>query len=132
MQGTGRIKRYPRDPSSLPVHRRARNVRPMTDTPDATAFTVLATRTVSDKTVRDGRLEIGDRPGAMLGTVAGLAAALKGTVVPAQVGRFDCDCRDEHRHYYVESDVFKRLPIGTVVALRFDAEHGRIIVEPQR
>ncbi len=104
----------------------------MSDNPDVTAHAVIATRTVTDKTARDGRLEIGDRSGAMLGSVNGLAVELKGIVAPARVDRFDCDCRDDHRHFYVESDAFKRLPIGTVVALRFDAGQGRIIVEPRR
>jgi hypothetical protein len=114
---------------SLRVCGGARNVRTMPDGLDPTALTVIATRTVTDKTARDGRLEIGERAARQLMDAGVVSAELDGAVAPARVDRFDCDCRDDFRHFYVESDALKRVPIGRDVTISLDTGNQRILIQ---
>jgi hypothetical protein len=101
----------------------------MSDASEPTVSTVIATRTVTDKTARDGRLEIGERAARQL-LAAGVASAeLDGVIAVARVDRFDCDCRDEDfRHFYLETEALKRVPIGRDVTISLDMATQRILI----
>ena len=94
----------------------------------------LDRRTVSRKTPRDGKLEI--TPGAaarLVGLGAELRAEWDGARAPAAVVTMTCSCGGDamqHEHHFLESVIFRTLPVGEVVDLALDSRVVRVAVTP--
>jgi hypothetical protein len=59
-----------------------------------------------------------------------VSAELDGVVASARVDRFDCDCRDEDfRHFYLETEALKRVPIGRDVTISLDAGNRQVLIQ---
>jgi hypothetical protein len=93
---------------------------------------VLARSTVSRKTPRDGRLEITKDVAARLAIRSdGLRVVLTGRTAPAHLDSMTCTCRggdQPHEHHFVQSDLFKELPVGVDVDLSVNPDDNVITV----
>ena len=95
---------------------------------------LLACRTVSGKTPRDGRVEIPKRGAdALAESGASFDVEFAGARTVGSTGTMSCRCRgsdDEHVHYFVESPVLMALIPGSNVDLEFDPGERLVRVAP--
>ena len=92
-------------------------------------------RTVSRKTPRDGKLEISPAAAARLEAAAAstLSADWLGATAPAALVSMTCTCGagdGTHEHRFLQSEVFRSLPVGQQVDLTLDSDTVRVAVTP--
>jgi hypothetical protein len=98
-------------------------------------MTVDERQVVSRKTPLDGRLEISEGAALQLSEL-GDAVALRcqGREATAGLSSLRCTCAKGagagHVHHFVESDVLRALLPGTEVRVVFDADRGKLEIEP--
>ena len=94
----------------------------------------LERRTVSRKTPRDGKLEISRAAAARLESLTGaLSAAWDGSIAPARVVTLSCSCggaSERHDHYFLESEIFRALPVGRDVEVALESGVVQVAVTP--
>ena len=94
----------------------------------------LERRIVSRKTPRDGKLEISSAVAARLDALApDLQAEWQGACARAALVRMSCTCgsgETGHEHHFLESSVFRALPVGEKVDLALDAGTVRVAMTP--
>lgn len=90
---------------------------------------LLERRSVSQKTPRDGRLEVSARTAELLGGVSSDVRLELGTVIGrGTVTSMACECGaatgavGSHRHFFVDSPLFQSLVPESEVRLELDAE----------
>ncbi len=96
---------------------------------------LLESHTVSRKTPRDGKLEITKQVASRLeAQESPLSIEVAGRSGPVTLGHFECTCRgpeQRHVHYFLESELLKRLEPNSQIDLELDAERHRLVVRPQ-
>lgn len=94
----------------------------------------LERRTVSRKTPRDGKLEISPNAAQRLAPLGSeLRAEWQGEEGPAAIVRMQCTCGSgggQHEHHFLESALFRTLPVGEDIDLSIEAGIVRARVTP--
>lgn len=90
-------------------------------------------RTVSRKTPGDGKLDITKVAAARLEALGSAFDVVVGDAHGrATLSTMPCTCRGEekpHVHYFIESELFRSLAVGSEVDLVLDAVGGRLIIQ---
>lgn len=94
----------------------------------------LERRTVSRKTPRDGKLEISEHAASRLhGIALPLRAKWDGRWAPAAIARMSCTCGGAsatHEHFFLESEIFRTLPVGQDVDLELSSGTVHVAMTP--
>ena len=94
----------------------------------------LDRRTVSRKTPRDGKLEISADASSHLAPLGPhLSAGWHGAEAPAALVRMSCTCGSgnaTHEHHFLESVLFRTLPVGETVDVTLESGVVRVVLTP--
>ena len=91
-------------------------------------------RTVSRKTPRDGKLEISPAAATRLRELPGqLRVEWGGEAAPATIVSMSCNCggsEQQHEHYFLESEIFRTLPVGEDVDVALESGVVHVAMTP--